>query len=158
MVMPLSDDNSDRRTTPVVNYVLIALNVLVFVGPQGLGTNDRFTYAFSAVPREIVTGTDEVTPKEKRTTHPVTGRVWRGSGAGEGVHDRPGRARQGGGAALAVVARGENKRSPGRSGGRGSSCCSRLLAGRADDTLTSDGRRRCGRRQSGAGPRAAWPR
>lgn len=58
MVFPLYDDNSDRTTTPVVNYVLIAINILVFVFLQQLGNNDRFTYAFSTVPQEIVTGRD----------------------------------------------------------------------------------------------------
>ena len=29
-MMPIGDDNSGRRTLPIVNYVLIALNVLVF--------------------------------------------------------------------------------------------------------------------------------
>lgn len=62
MVFPLYDDNSDRLTTPVVNYVLIAVNILVFVFLQGLGSNDRFTYAYSTVPAEIVTGRDVVTP------------------------------------------------------------------------------------------------
>ena len=37
---------------------LIALNVLVFAFLQGMGTNDRFTYAFSTVPQEIRTGED----------------------------------------------------------------------------------------------------
>jgi membrane associated rhomboid family serine protease len=58
MVFPLYDDNSDRTITPVVNYVLIAINILVFVFLQQLGNNDRFTYAFSTVPEEIVTGRD----------------------------------------------------------------------------------------------------
>lgn len=58
MVFPLYDDDSDRTTTPVVNYVLIAINILVFVFLQQLGSNDRFTYAFSTVPQEIVTGRD----------------------------------------------------------------------------------------------------
>ena len=58
MVFPLYDDDSDRTTTPVVNYVLIAINILVFVFLQQLGNNDRFTYAFSTVPQEIVTGRD----------------------------------------------------------------------------------------------------
>jgi len=35
--------------TPYLTCVLIALNVFVFVFLQGLGTNDRFTYAFSVV-------------------------------------------------------------------------------------------------------------
>jgi membrane associated rhomboid family serine protease len=58
MVFPLYDDNSDRATTPIVNYVLIAINILVFVFLQQLGSNDKFTYAFSTVPQEIVTGRD----------------------------------------------------------------------------------------------------
>src|SRR5882757_1634379 len=61
MVFPLYDDNSDRLTTPVVNYVLIAINILVFVFLQGVGSNDKFTYAFSTVPAEILTGRDVVT-------------------------------------------------------------------------------------------------
>jgi len=58
MVFPISDDNSGRIRTPYVTYTLIALNVLVFVLLQGMGTNDRFTYAFSMVPQEIRTGED----------------------------------------------------------------------------------------------------
>jgi rhomboid family protein len=58
MIFPIGDDNSDRTTTPLVNYILIAINVLVFVFAQGLGTNDQFTYAFSTVPEEIRTGED----------------------------------------------------------------------------------------------------
>ena len=50
MVFPLYDDNTDRQTTPFVNYALIALNIFVFVVLQGLGGNDGFTYAFSTVP------------------------------------------------------------------------------------------------------------
>jgi len=62
MIFPIGDDNSDRTTTPLVNYALIAVNILVFVLLQGLGGNDAFTYAFSTVPAEIATGQDIVTP------------------------------------------------------------------------------------------------
>src|SRR6476659_1235134 len=62
MVLPLFDDNSDRTITPIVNYALIAANVLVFVFLQQLGSNEHFTYAFSTVPLEILTGRDVVTP------------------------------------------------------------------------------------------------
>ena len=72
MVFPLYDDNSDRTTTPVVNYVLIAINILVFVFFQQLGSNERFTYAFSTVPQEIVTGRDVETP-DRVVSEPVTG-------------------------------------------------------------------------------------
>jgi membrane associated rhomboid family serine protease len=72
MVFPLYDDNTDRTTTPIVNYVLIAINILVFVFLQQLGTNERFTYAFSTVPQEIVSGRDIRTP-DRIVEHPVTG-------------------------------------------------------------------------------------
>jgi len=72
MVFPLYDDNTDRTTTPIVNYALIAINILVFVFLQQLGTNDKFTYAFSTVPQEIVTGRDVRTP-DRLVEHPVTG-------------------------------------------------------------------------------------
>jgi len=62
MVFPLYDDNSDRHSTPWVNYLFIAINILVFVFLQGLGTNERFTYALSTVPFEIVTGRDVLVP------------------------------------------------------------------------------------------------
>ncbi len=39
MAIPIGDDNSDRRTTPVVNYVLIAFNIFVFFYWQQLGHN-----------------------------------------------------------------------------------------------------------------------
>src|SRR5689334_2374140 len=61
MVFPLYDDNSDRTTTPWVNYAIIGLNIFVFIVLQQLGTNDQFTYSFSTVPREILTGHDVVT-------------------------------------------------------------------------------------------------
>src|ERR1043166_5686341 len=64
MLFPIGDDNRGRTITPFVNYVLIAVNVLVFVFLQGLGSNDKFTYAYSTVPGEILTGKDIV-------THPV---------------------------------------------------------------------------------------
>ena len=62
MVLPLWDDNTDRQTTPVVNYAIIALNIFVFVVLQGLGSNDQFTYSFSTVPAEILQGHDITTP------------------------------------------------------------------------------------------------
>jgi membrane associated rhomboid family serine protease len=58
MVFPIYDDNTGRRTTPFVNYLFIAINLLVFVVLQGGGTNERFTYAYSTVPYEIVNNED----------------------------------------------------------------------------------------------------
>lgn len=57
-MFPIGDDNSDRRIQPVVNYAIIALNILVFLVLQRFGSNDAFTYAFSLVPKEIATGVD----------------------------------------------------------------------------------------------------
>lgn len=61
MLLPIGDDNSDRTITPYINYILIAVNVLVFFFFQGFGGDLAFTYAFSTVPAEIITGTDIVT-------------------------------------------------------------------------------------------------
>ena len=72
MIFPLYDDNSDRTTTPIVNYALIAINVLVFVFLQQFGTNEKFTYAFSTVPQEIWSGHDVITPN-RVVIQPVTG-------------------------------------------------------------------------------------
>jgi membrane associated rhomboid family serine protease len=72
MLFPIGDDNSDRRTTPFVNYMLIVINVLVFVFLQGMGGNARFTYAFSTVPEEILSGTDIVT-RDRTVDDPLSG-------------------------------------------------------------------------------------
>src|SRR6266852_450744 len=72
MLFPIADENADRTTTPVVNYIIILINVLVFVFLQGLGTNDRFTYAFSTVPAEIISGRDIVT-RDRVLVQPITG-------------------------------------------------------------------------------------
>ncbi|RXK57722.1 rhomboid family intramembrane serine protease [Lacibacter luteus] len=62
MLLPIADDNSDRKITPYINYFLIAANILVFVFFQQLGSNELFTYAWSTVPAEILTGVDQVRP------------------------------------------------------------------------------------------------
>ena len=61
MVMPLRDDDTDRRTVPVVTYVLIAVNVIVWLIELGLG--DKFINGFSTVPYEITHNTDLVGTK-----------------------------------------------------------------------------------------------
>ena len=58
MVMPLRDDDTDRRTIPVVTYALIAVNILVWLIELGLG--DRFINGYSTVPFEITHDTDLV--------------------------------------------------------------------------------------------------
>ncbi len=57
-MFPIGDDNSEITITPFVNYLFIGINILVFVFLQGLGGNDAFSYAFSLVPKEIMTGVD----------------------------------------------------------------------------------------------------
>jgi len=64
MIFPIGDDNSDRTATPVVNYILIAINILVFVFLQGATGENRFTSSFATVPEEIRTGTDVKGPVE----------------------------------------------------------------------------------------------
>lgn len=81
MVLPLYDDNSDRHTTPYVNYAIIALNIFVFVVLQGLGTNEQFTYSFSTVPQEILTGQDVVTASHV-ILDPVSGQRFMSPGLG----------------------------------------------------------------------------
>lgn len=82
MILPIGDDNTDRRTTPWVNYTVLALNVLVFVILQGFGNDIRFTYSFSAVPEEIVSGRDIVTG-DRTVRDPVSGQLFRAPGLGE---------------------------------------------------------------------------
>jgi rhomboid family protein len=82
MVLPLYDDNSDRQITPWVNYAIIALNIFVFVVLQGIGTNEQFTYAFSTVPQEILTGHDVVT-SSRVVVDPASGQRFLIPGLGE---------------------------------------------------------------------------
>jgi membrane associated rhomboid family serine protease len=74
-MIPIGDDNRDRTITPYVNYVLIALNLIVFIVFQGAGSNLEFTYAFSTVPQEIVTGQDLVTA-DQQFQDPSTGQIF----------------------------------------------------------------------------------
>lgn len=52
MFLPIGDDNRERRRTPIVTYILIALNVMVFLGQMSLG--DSFTVDWSVVPRKLL--------------------------------------------------------------------------------------------------------
>ena len=72
MLFPIGDDNRDRRIRPLINYLLVIINILVFVFLQDFGANDKFTYAFSTVPEEILTGKDLVT-SDKVYENPVSG-------------------------------------------------------------------------------------
>ena len=61
MLLPIGDDNRDRQIAPLVNYLLIIVNIIVFVFLQNWGNNIHFTYAYSTVPGEILTGNDIIT-------------------------------------------------------------------------------------------------
>lgn len=61
MLLPIGDDNRGRHITPYVNYLLILANVLVFLLLQQWGNDILFTYGYSTVPAEILTGRDIVT-------------------------------------------------------------------------------------------------
>ena len=71
MFIPIGDDNRDRKTTPVINYILVALNIFVFVYYQAFGRDIYFTYAFATVPAEILTATDIIT-SSKMLVDPYT--------------------------------------------------------------------------------------
>jgi membrane associated rhomboid family serine protease len=62
MLLPIGDDNTAIKERPYVTYALIALNVLVWIVFQGMSGNSEFTYAFSTVPAEIITGVDIILP------------------------------------------------------------------------------------------------
>src|SRR5687768_15397862 len=61
MFIPIGDDNRDRHTTPIVNYLLLIINILVFIFLQDMGRDIAFTFAYSTVPGEILSGNDIVT-------------------------------------------------------------------------------------------------
>src|SRR5205807_2854180 len=79
MLFPIADDNRDRTTTPVINYALILVNILVFVFLQGFGSNEKFTYEFSTVPERIVTGDNRPIPG-RVMVEPLTGQAIRAPG------------------------------------------------------------------------------
>lgn len=60
MLFPISDD--DRRLTGpgYVTWSLVAANVAVFVFLQQMGANESFTYGWSVIPQEIISGQDIV--------------------------------------------------------------------------------------------------
>ncbi len=58
MVMPLRDDDTDRRTVPIVTYALIAVNILVWL--IELARGEKFINGYSTVPFEITHDTDLV--------------------------------------------------------------------------------------------------
>ena len=58
MLFPIGDDNTQRRSVPIVTWALIGLNVLVYFLLQGGTGENAFTYGYSVVPYEIMNNTD----------------------------------------------------------------------------------------------------
>ena len=74
-MFPIGDDNSDRTIVPIVNYIFIGINILVFLLLQQIGSNDAFSYAYSLVPKEIMTGVDITGVQVVRDSFGNTGEV-----------------------------------------------------------------------------------
>src|SRR5512140_3539353 len=55
-MLPLGDDNRGRRTFPIVNYLLIAINFLVFFVELAQANPDQFIMQWGAVPAQILSG------------------------------------------------------------------------------------------------------
>lgn len=73
MLLPIGDDNRDRRLTPIVNYLLIIANVLVFIFLQDYARDAKFIYTYSTVPIEILTGHDVA--GTHAFSNPITGEM-----------------------------------------------------------------------------------
>jgi len=58
MLFPIGDENRGRQGVPVVNYTIIAINIVVFL--IELSQGDSFITGYSVVPYEIVHGVDLV--------------------------------------------------------------------------------------------------
>ncbi len=59
-MIPIGDNNLGRTRTPYVNYILIVINIVVFIYYQQWGGNQAFTMSFATVPAEILSGRDVV--------------------------------------------------------------------------------------------------
>lgn len=60
MLFPISDDDRRISGPAYVTWGLLAANVAVFVFLQELGANESFTYGWSVIPQEIMSGEDLV--------------------------------------------------------------------------------------------------
>ncbi|MBI2982924.1 MAG: rhomboid family intramembrane serine protease [Chloroflexi bacterium] len=59
-MIPVGDESHPHGGLPIVNLSIIAINLAVFILAQL--PSEAFTMAYSAIPREILTGTDLVGP------------------------------------------------------------------------------------------------
>jgi len=60
MLFPIGDDNTSRRSLPLVTYGLIALNVLFFL--VELNSGESFIRQWSVVPRRLMANPAEDFP------------------------------------------------------------------------------------------------
>ncbi|HXM57564.1 MAG TPA: rhomboid family intramembrane serine protease [Candidatus Dormibacteraeota bacterium] len=60
-MIPIGDDNTYRRTLPVVNYALIAINVAVFLVELSQPDPQAYIVQWGAVPARLTAGHDLVT-------------------------------------------------------------------------------------------------
>ena len=51
-MMPIGDDNSARRTVPIVTYALLAINIIVFI--IELGGGDAFIEKWAFIPNRFL--------------------------------------------------------------------------------------------------------
>ena len=72
MLLPIGDDNRDRQLTPIVNYLFILINILVFIFLEDSARDESFVYAYSTVPAEILNGHDLFGPHA--FSNPITGK------------------------------------------------------------------------------------
>lgn len=68
-MIPIGDDNTGRRGTPTVTWILVGLNVFVFVFIQKFALDDYATLALSAIPEEILLGRRLFTLITSQFTH-----------------------------------------------------------------------------------------
>ncbi|MDQ6845820.1 MAG: rhomboid family intramembrane serine protease [Bacteroidota bacterium] len=73
-MIPISDDDSDRARFPYANYLFIAINIIVFIVYQKMGSNIDLTYSYAAVPAEILSGHDIVTAATN-VQDPISGQI-----------------------------------------------------------------------------------
>src|SRR5215471_9006577 len=60
MLIPIGDDNVGRQTTPYINYLLIGINIVVFLIELSQGPN--FINGYACVPYEITHNIDLIKP------------------------------------------------------------------------------------------------
>lgn len=55
-MIPIADDNRDRRGSAWMTWLIIAANILVFIFIQGFGTDEEATRVFALVPAYLLAG------------------------------------------------------------------------------------------------------